>query len=711
MEDLSNDTRFLAHIAEDGREQTLIDHLQGTAKSASEFAAAFGQEKYAYYIGLHHDIGKYSKEFQRRLSGGPKVDHSTAGAFIAFHNHLAEAAFCIAGHHSGLPDAGSKTDAEGASLLSRMNKAKEKRIPDFSEWKKEVNDSFQKKSQIKSNYEGFFLTHMLFSCLVDADFLDTERFMNGELKRGVKADFKALEEKLNQYISPWFQPSNTLNAKRCEILKQAIQVGKQNEHGLFSLTVPTGGGKTVSSLAFAINHAVRNCMDRIIYVIPYTSIIEQTSEVFRQILGEENVLEHHSGVEYGEDEDSLFYMRTTENWDMPVIVTTAVQFFESIYKNNSSSNRKLHNIANSVIILDEAQMLPIPFLKPCLRSIAEFVNNYRSTAVLCTATQPAINRFFDEYIPNYPIIDICPKELSEDSVFERVMYDNVGEISKDELVERLNKHDQILCVVNSRKLAKDLYSELSSDGVYHLSTFMYPLHRKIVLSEIRERLLKGEICKVISTSLIEAGVDIDFPVVYRQTAGLDSILQAGGRCNREGRRKKEESIVCVFKLAEYPSPAIFSIQTTTCEYVLQKYERFNSQEAIRDYFETLLYLKGENELDQKGIMELIEGGKLPFHTVSSRFSLIGNDTRTMYISVPENQEWLKAVRYGYANQTIYRKMGLYSINLYEYQYQALKARHAVEDLKNGSCFLSDSSLYTQGTGLDMDMEVGIGLFL
>ena len=477
MEESMNDKEFLAHISEDGRKQLLKDHLIGTADLAYEFAASFGQEEYAHYIGLYHDVGKYSKEFQHRLMGGPKVDHSTAGAYIAFKNHLSEAAFCIAGHHSGLPNAGSRTDVEGSTLLARMNKAADRRIPDYSEWKNEINDSFRKQNGSTSRYSAFFRTQMLYSCLVDADFLDTERFMQGELKRGVRTSFTELEMKLNQYIEPWFEPSNELNTKRCQILKQAIETGKKNDRGLYSLTVPTGGGKTVTSLAFALNHAVCNQLERIIYVIPYTSIIEQTAEVFRRILGEENVLEHHSGVEYGEDEDSLFYMRATENWDMPVVVTTAVQFFESIYKNTSSPSRKLHNIANSVIIFDEAQMMPVSFLKPCLRSIAELVDQYRSTAVLCTATQPALQPFFEEYLPNHSVTEICPDELSKDPVFNRVKYENIGSISKDDLVASLDKHEQVLCIVNSRKLAKELYSELNTEGIYHLST----LDRKSVV--------------------------------------------------------------------------------------------------------------------------------------------------------------------------------------------------------------------------------------
>lgn len=711
MEEAVNGKEFLAHISDDGRKQLLLDHLKGTADLASEFASPFGQSEYAHYIGLHHDIGKYSKEFQRRLMGGPKVDHSTAGAYIAFQNHMSEGAFSIAGHHSGLPDVGSRTDAEGSTLWARMNKAKENRIPDFSDWSSEIDDDFQKQNSKMSKYSAFFRTHMLYSCLVDADYLDTERFMLGDVKRGVKTSLTDLERKLNQYIAPWLKPSGELNTKRCAILNQAIQKGKKSSQGLYSLTVPTGGGKTVTSLAFAINHALCNHLDRIIYVIPYTSIIEQTAEVFRKILGNENVLEHHSGVEYGEDEDSLFYMRSTENWDMPVIVTTAVQFFESIYKNTSSNSRRLHNVANSVIIFDEAQMMPVPFLKPCLRSIAELVDGYHSTAVLCTATQPALKPFFEEYLPQYPIEEICSEELSKDMVFDRVEYESIGSVSEEELIDALNQHDQVLCIVNSRKVAKELYSQLETEGIYHLSTFMYPAHRKRVLSEIRERLLIGNSCRVISTSLIEAGVDVDFPVVYRELAGLDSILQAGGRCNREGKRKKEESHVYVFKIMDRPSPEIFSIQTSTCEFVMSKHKDFNTNEAIHDYFETLLYLKGDNELDQNGILKLIEKEVFPFKTVSSGFQLIGNETRSMYVPTQENQEWMDSIRRGYANKSIYRKAGLYSINLYEYQYQKLKERGAVENIENGSCILSDSSLYTKETGLELDMELGIGLFL
>ena len=700
-----------AHISEDNRKQTILEHVQGTAKLASEFAMDISLQKEAEYVGLMHDIGKYSEEFQHRLYGGPKVDHSTAGAFEAYKNRKLIESFCIAGHHSGLPDGGYPTELEGSSLQARINRAKQGQIPNYSEWVKEIETNKYSSDLPSDLIQLSFLIRMLFSCLVDADYLDTEKFMNGEVDRRVAFEPDVLEKKLDDYISNWFPPKGNLNKLRCEILTSVINSAVSYSRGIYTLTVPTGGGKTVDSLAFAIKHAKKHNMKRIIYVIPYTSIIEQTSDVFRKILGNNSILEHHSNTFYFDDDDSELYSKATENWDMPIIVTTSVQFFESIYKNKPSVERKLHNIANSVIIFDEAQMLPLQYLKPCVRSISELVGRFGVTAVLCTATQPSLNNMLENYLPDIKIRELCPESYYVASDFKRVKYESIGKMSYIDIASRLNKHYQCLCIVNSKNAAKAIYDLMNADGFYHLSTLMYPEHRKRVLTEIRERLQNNCPCRVISTSLIEAGVDVDFPRVYRQICGLDSILQAAGRCNREGKNELSDSIVSIFDL-ECGSPEIFSKQISAGDYVLNKYkDRIDCKDAIKEYFDNLFYLSGDSELDHYGILDRLKNDNLPFATISERFNIIGNNTRSIYIETEENRVDIEAMKHGYARRENYRRLGLYSVNVYEHQFKKLLEDHSIIILDNGNGILLDDTLYSNETGLDLGRESGQGIFV
>ncbi len=405
---------MIAHKREDGQIQTIPEHLEGTAVLAEEFASKFGAGELGHLAGMAHDIGKYSEDFQKRiLENGPKVDHSSAGAYECAIRGLNPAAFSVAGHHTGLPDLGGKDDVEEGTLRGKLNRAKKKMIPDCSAWKEEIDLSSPSLPVFdgrNTNLEAGFFTRMLFSCLVDADFLDTERFMQPDVSRGGGfADIKELNERLDRYIQPWFPPKGALNEKRCEILRACIAKGADTQ-GLFTLTVPTGGGKTIASLAFALRHALEHKLDRVIYVVPYTSIIEQTADVFRTVLGPENVLEHHSAAEYDtaddSDESAAGIKLAAENWNAPVIVTTAVQFFESLYASKTSACRKLHNIVSSVVVFDEAQMLPVPFLRPCVFAIAELVRRYLVSAVLCTATQPSLNDQFRSFLPQEPLSTI-----------------------------------------------------------------------------------------------------------------------------------------------------------------------------------------------------------------------------------------------------------------------------------------------------------------
>ena len=710
---------YLAHLTEDGRTQTILEHLKGTASLCSAFAAAFDAEAQGQLAGMAHDIGKYSAAFQRRLHGGPKVDHASAGAFECLKAQQLAAAFAISGHHGGLPDGGGRGDAAGAGTFwGRINRASQGRLEDYHAWQSEFSLPHANTPAFAgTRLEGMFFTRMLFSCLVDADYTDTGAFMdNSPYLPASSSSMEELWRRLETYVSGWFPPKGALNMQRCVILEQCMSAGAQYGPGLFTLTVPTGGGKTVASLSFALAQAKARRMKRIVYVIPYTSIIEQTAQTFREILGDENVLEFHSGVQFDQQEDDASspetapLTRSVETWDVPVIVTTAVQFFESLYACQPSKCRKLHNLAQSVLIFDEAQMLPLPYLRPCVWAIAQLVRHYGASAVLCTATQPALDPIFQEFAPEIPIREICPMAEAHWESFRRVSFQQAGTLSWMDLAARLQQQEQVLCVVNTRRAAREVFHQLSGPGNFHLSTLMYPAHRRRILDEIRRRLRDGLPCRVVSTSLIEAGVDVDFPAVYRELSGLDSILQAAGRCNREGKRPPEDSIVTIFQ-GEDPPPRLFETSIGAGKIVLDHCQDVSSRAAIHTYFSTLLDLKGAEAQDAHHILPLMESEFFPFRTVAERFHLIESPTTTVYLPLEEGAGLVELLRSGQYSRTLYRRLGQYGVSVYPQHLAALEQAGALEHLEDGSVVLRDIGLYTQTTGLTLEPSGGNALFI
>ena len=710
---------YLAHLTEDGRTQTILEHLKGTASLCSAFAAAFDAEAQGQLAGMAHDIGKYSAAFQRRLHGGPKVDHASAGAFECLKAQQLAAAFAISGHHGGLPDGGSRGDAAGAGTFwGRINRASQGNLEGYHAWQSEFSLPHANTPAFAgTRLEGMFFTRMLFSCLVDADYTDTGAFMdNSPYLPASSSSMEELWRRLETYVSGWFPPKGALNMQRCAILEQCMSAGAQYGPGLFTLTVPTGGGKTVASLSFALAQAKARRMKRIVYVIPYTSIIEQTAQIFREILGDENVLEFHSGVQFDQQEDDASspetapLTRSVETWDVPVIVTTAVQFFESLYACRPSKCRKLHNLAQSVLIFDEAQMLPLPYLRPCVWAIAQLVRHYGASAVLCTATQPALDPIFQEFAPEIPIREICPMAEAHWESFRRVSFQQAGTLSWMDLAARLQQQEQVLCVVNTRRAAREVFHQLSGSGNFHLSTLMYPAHRKRILDEIRRRLRDGLPCRVVSTSLIEAGVDVDFPAVYRELSGLDSILQAAGRCNREGKRPPEDSIVTIFQ-GEDPPPSLFETSIGAGKIVLDHCQDVSSRAAIHTYFSTLLDLKGAEAQDAHHILPLMESEFFPFRTVAERFHLIESPTTTVYLPLEEGAGLVELLRSGQYSRTLYRRLGQYGVSVYPQHLAALEQAGALEHLEDGSVVLRDIGLYTQTTGLTLEPSGGNALFI
>lgn len=711
--------QYFAHISQDqSRRQTVLDHLEGTAKLAAEFASAFDAEEQGYLAGIAHDIGKYSQEFQRRLQGeNIRVDHSTAGAYECSLLGQPLASLAIAGHHGGLPDFGSETDYPGKTTYwGRMNRAAQgpsASFPAYDAYKHEVVLPIQNLPahiMTWSEAEIAFFIRMIYSCLVDADFMDTEAFMRNRQRDVIHTTMKELLDKLNAYCAGWFPPKNLLNAKRCEILQKCEAAGKKEKPGLFTLTVPTGGGKTVASLSFALHHAYKHGMNRIIYVIPYTSIIEQNAEKFSQILGAENVLEHHCGILHDIHSEStpeeIRKAQAVENWDSPVIVTTAVQFFESLFASCPSKCRKLHNIANSVIIFDEAQMIPLSYLRPCVYAIAQLVKHFRVSAVLCTATQPALGGIFKEFLPNVTAREICP-DIDFDR-FKRVTFAQAGVLTNEELAKRLQEQEQVLCIVNTRQRAKEIYDLMAGEYTFHLSTLMVPAHRKTVINKIKEHLNDGYPCRVISTSLIEAGVDVDFPAVYREEAGLDSILQAAGRCNREGRHTAENSVVTVFS-TEGRTPSIFRAAMGAANHVLRKYASPDDPQAISSYFRELLDLSGKTAQDQHGILPLLN--QLAFHQTEAAFHLIEDSTHTVYVPLPESKALIDQLLEGEKSKHLLRHLGQYSLSIYDQHYHELCVAGDIQPIDEENGVLVNPALYTINTGLSLEADNGKAEFI
>lgn len=711
---------FLAHISEDKtREQTISAHCHGTADLAGNFASSFNCKEWGYGCGLVHDIGKYSEKFQKRLHGGSITDHATAGAQELYKRKNIFAAYCISGHHAGLLNGGTHADSAGeATFMGRMKKG----LEDYHAFEKELEIPEFPAPPIQPvgrfGFTASFFIRMLFSCLVDADYLDTESFMAEKpVSWGTYDTMNDLFQRVQNYIAPWLTNTdrNTVNGRRTEILEACLENGK-GPSGLFQLTVPTGGGKTISSLAFALCHAIKNSKQHIIYVIPYTSIIEQNAAIFKNILGNENVLEDHCNVVYENEEELKQSQLAAENWDKPVIVTTNVQFFESLFSSKTSKCRKLHNIANSVIIFDEAQMLPVKYLKPCIQAITELIVNYRCSAVLCTATQPSLLQFFPDTLK---CKEICPDVRGQYEFFRRTDIQEIGKIAEEQLVALLKAENQVLCILNSRRQVQKIYEAVKEEGTYHLSTLMYPEHRKRLLQEIKERLQNGKTCRLIATSLVEAGVDFDFQTVYRELAGIDSVIQAAGRCNREGKRKKEDCHTIVFTLEkseEIHLPPELKQPIAAAEQIAENYGDIASLEAIQAYFKRLYYYKGDRGLDAKGIVEQLENGGrsllFPFVDVARAFCLIeeGNTKTILIDREPGAQAIVQRIRWGEHSRQLVREAGHYCVNLFEQDFEKLNGAGKLEALDLKFYRLRNIDQYTDEMGLVLNVERGEAVF-
>ncbi len=655
------------------RWQPLEEHLENVARLARSFAEPFGAGDWAYLAGLWHDLGKYSDRFQDYLRSCPggdyhdaeiadgalppnglpgwKTDHTSAGAqhavsCVPILGHLL--AYAIAGHHAGLLDA----IADGACLNTRLKKRVEPwqhglaglQVGDRPALPSFLHRALAKRGEnpARSAFTFAFFTRMLFSSLVDADFLDTERFMQpdqAESRPNWPVDtLERMGGALDRYVDALPADDSPVNRVRRSVREACLQAARLDP-GLFSLTVPTGGGKTLSSLAFALRHALEHGLERVIYVIPFTSIIEQNAAVFREVfrpLAEEGlvdpVLEHHSALDVGRE--TLASRLAAENWHAPLVVTTSVQFYESLFSHRTSRCRKLHNIARSVVILDEVQKIPVDYLSPCLFALRELTENYGCSVVLCTATQPAVHRRQEFSIGLENVREIVPDARDLYLALKRVHVKHLGSLPDEDLMSRLLEHDQVLCIVNTRRHAQLLFEGMgNAEGLYHLSAAMCPEHRTQVLRKIVARLDKGHPCRLISTQLVEAGVDLDFPVVYRSLAGLDSIAQAAGRCNRNGRLGRGSTLV--FESEHRDRERFLNDTVGAAVQILGAgdsrplYSDLLSLEAVEHFFR-LYYWSQQARWDKNGILDhlkLVSNARdLPFQfafrTIGTRFRLI-----------------------------------------------------------------------------------------
>lgn len=742
---------FIAHVSK-GDEGTwhlphpLADHLAGVASLAGLYAACFDGEEWAKAAGSLHDLGKYQpawQEYLKRASGydaenahiegAGHPNHSTAGALWAMEN-LGPAgkviAYLIAGHHAGLND----WNTENSSLEHRLALAGSR--TELNESLKGAPLELLAKSTLPSlqtvpgTKNGFALwVRMLFSCLVDADFLDTEAYMDPD-KRGARGNWPELHSLHEAFDNYMADKSSTaegtkVNRLRADILAQC-RTKAQEAPGIFSLTVPTGGGKTLSSMAFALEHAkAHKEKRRIIYVIPYTSIIEQTADVFRKAfaaVGDDVLIEHHSNAEADPKSENSRSRLSCENWDAPVVVTTSVQFFESLFAAKTSRCRKLHNICNSIVVLDEAQLLPPEFLQPILDVLNLLSKHYGVTVLLSTATQPALATI-DHYVDpkkhirgldNVREIISAPDGLYQQ--LKRVQVELPAEMNAhkpwEEIAARISEHESVLAIVNTRKDARELH-ELLPKGALHLSALMCGAHRSKVIGDIKQRMKNGTPTRVVSTQLVEAGVDIDFPVVYRALAGLDSIAQAAGRCNREG--KLDHGKVIVFVPPKDPPKGMLLKGANACKSVLHDNRTDPLDRKLFNAYFTKLYYA--YDLDKKQIcQDLRMDGKnlealaVNFRTAAENFKLIedGDQVSVVVRYMEPDKEgktidyWLNILKKEGPQRWLMRKLQRYIVRIH-YRFAEPMVRHGdIQELVPGLFAQTADGLYNTDFGLQLD---------
>lgn len=704
--------------------QTNDEHSYGVANLSKRFAEEIGMGDFGYVMGMLHDKGKEKAEFQNYIRYENGLDekklytkegkaHAYVGGLLTRVLYLRQSALLenpIMGHHRGLYDYCDLENEEQKKLPEEVSvpQALALSLPPWF-----TPDNLQKK-------DFHHIERILYSCLVDADYLDTERFMQpAEFSlRGSKSSLAELLPRLNTFLTSFGEPTTKVNEIRCEV--QRICQDKANDApGFYSLTVPTGGGKTLSSLVWAMNHAVKHNMKRIIIAIPYTSIIVQTASILRNIFGEENVLEHHSNVAVDEAKDTETNHRlklATENWDYPIIVTTNVQLFESMMANRSSDCRKLHNISNSVLVLDEAQTLPTDFLQPIVDTLDTYQRLFGVSVLFTTASQPVLEGKHQGTNPSVKLAglnhieEIIPKEWNLHDRLRRVDLDiNDTPRTYDEIAEMLMQHDRVLCIVNTRRDAKEIFDRLPDEGVrIHLSRMMCPAHVSERINEMKRALVNPEckVVRVVSTQLIEAGVDIDFPVVYRQEAGLDSVLQAAGRCNREG--KLPLCTTHVFSLAaEHALPRGFITQCNNARLNMGMEHDWFSPDAMSHYFLQLYSrIQSYDKSDMKHYLYEMDsrGQYIMFETATQKFRLIDDDTVSVAVNWGDSLSLVERLKSEGPSYMLMKQLAQYSVNLRRHDFDEMKKNGIIEEIIESFYVTLGNNQYNKDVGLLTDNQ-------
>ena len=698
--------------------QSNEEHCIGVAELAKQFASEFGMGNWGYVLGILHDKGKEKKEFQEYIqdvNGIPGHKHWTkkgkahayVGALLAqgLYGKVATTFFgnAICGHHAGLYDY-----FELEKMISSSD------LPSEVQMQTDAIQLNKAKFTLTENQINH-LVRVLFSCLVDADYLDTEKFMNVS-SASQRGHHKKLSELLILLEDHFCKLNNnsedsTVNVIRRCVQEQCIKMSS-GETGFYSLTVPTGGGKTLSSLLWAMRHAVCNGQKRIIIAIPYTSIIVQTASVLKSIFGEENVLEHHSQFTIDSIIDKDIRLKAklaSENWDYPIVVTTNVQLFESMFSNKPSDCRKLHNIANSVIILDEVQTLPTDYLQPIVDALKSYQRMFGISVLFTTASQPVLSGLIEGCNPKAAfqgidgITEIIPKEYALHDRLRRVCLeiDNTGS-TYDEIADRLSRHDKVLCIVNTRNDAREIFERLPKEGMtIHLSRMMCPRHVTKAIQEIKQALSDNSetVIRVVATQLIEAGVDIDFPVVYRQEAGLDSILQAAGRCNREG--KLDMATAYVFSLSVEHKLYGSIIDANNARLNMVNVNDWFAPETMTEYFRQL-YCRKET-FDKKGIKTLLyKPAEMCFAEAAKKFRLIEETGKTVYVNMDDSLELIERLKSDGITYSLMKELSQYSVNIHERDFQKLNSYEAIEEVIEGIYVVKDRAQYDENIGLRLD---------
>lgn len=729
---------FYAHSVE-GRPcsewEPLSEHSLRVAEAAARRAARFGAGPLARLAGLLHDAGKAKSRFQARLFDPTiREPHAAEGARLAIEVDRGLGrllAFGIAGHHGGMPNAiglgGLKERTEHAAKLD---------LPAWAEGAAAEVPPMLRVRGLKDRQSAFrlqFLTRMLYACLVEADDRETARFYAEAEGRDAEPencvlDVARLSAAFDRHMAA-LGGTGPVNELRREVLT-AARLRAWEAPGLFSLTVPTGGGKTLASLGFALEHARAHGLQRIVYVIPYMSIAEQTAGVFRSVfkdvLAPAEVLEHHStfdweGAAEGDDEEAERLRRAAQSWDAPIVVTTAVQFFESLFANRKKRCRKLAALPQSVIVLDEAQTLPLRLLRPCVAALDELASAYGASVVLCTATQPGLTKAEGFKPPEalQNVREIAPDPPRLYRTLKRAVVRDLGPQDDAAIAARMREAQQVLTIVDNRRQARQLFDAIhDADGARHLSTLMTPAHRRHVLEDVRQRLKQSLPVRLAATSLIEAGVDVDFPLVIRAASGIDRIAQAAGRCNREGRLEKSGQVL-VFR-SEHSAPPEVKAFAEVGEEILERYDDPLSLEAVGAYFHALFHRYGHDALDcvkvggVQGVLRVIEESAsellFPFAEIATAFRVIEDGQRAVLVrggrwGIPEEELERLSER---GPGAVARGAQGYSVNVSHAIWAGLLAAGAVSWLQPGRFDEQFAVIEAHGGGL-YDEEAGLAV--